>query len=89
MDTVFIKELKLASRGFYFYVELFMAIILLVVLLFVIPENFVSKSTEYLYFDLPKAVVSEYKKDMLKDDLDGQVEKVEIKSKKDLIPAEL
>ena len=85
----FIKELKLSSRGFYFYVELFMAIVLLVILLFVIPEEFVSKNTEYINFDLPEAIVSEYRKDMLEDDLDGKGEIVEIKSNKDIIKAEL
>ncbi|WBW95637.1 ABC transporter permease [Oceanirhabdus sp. W0125-5] len=84
----FIKELKLSSRGFYFYVELFMAIILLVVLLFVIPKEFVSKSSEYLYFDLPEAMVNQYKEEILKEDLDGKAELVEIKSKKDTIKAE-
>lgn len=84
----FSKELKLSSRGYYFYVELIMAIILLVVVLVVIPEEFVSKHTEYLYFDLPEEMINEYKKDILKDDLDGKAELVEIKSNNELIPAE-
>lgn len=66
-----------------------MAIILLAVLLTVIPEEFVSKNTEYIYFDLPEAMVIEYRKDMLEDDLDGKVEIVEIKSNKDIITTEL
>ena len=39
----FVKELTVASRGFYFYVEIAMAAILLFVILFVVPEEFVSK----------------------------------------------
>jgi len=49
----FLKELTIASRGFYFYVEIGMALILLFILLFVIPENFDSKQTEYLYLEFP------------------------------------
>lgn len=66
-----------------------MAVILLAVLMFVIPEEFVSKETEYLHFDLPEAVVSKYKKDILEEDLDGKAELVEIKSDKEVITAEL
>lgn len=84
----FLKELKLSSRSYYFYIELFMAVILLIVVLTVIPENFVSRQTEYIYLDLPEEVVNEYKKEFIKDDLDGESESVEIKSKDDLIPAE-
>ncbi len=47
----FVKELTIASRGFYFYVEIAMAVILLFVLLFVIPENFENKQIEYLYLE--------------------------------------
>ena len=50
----FKKELILASRGFYFYVELLFALVILAVLLFAIPENFSNISTEYLYFNLPQ-----------------------------------
>ncbi|WP_420644757.1 ABC transporter permease [Candidatus Leptofilum sp.] len=51
----FVKELVLASRSFYFYIELFMAFIFLFLLLFVIPEQFNSKSDEYVYWDMPEA----------------------------------
>ncbi|MDD2401919.1 MAG: ABC transporter permease [Clostridia bacterium] len=84
----FIKELKLSSRGFYFYIELVMAIILLVVVLLVIPAEFVSKDTEYLYFDLPEEMINEYRKDILEEDLDGKAEFIKIKSGKDLFPVE-
>ncbi|MCK5128276.1 MAG: ABC transporter permease [Clostridiales bacterium] len=51
----FVKELTIASRGFYFYVEIAMAAILLFVLLFVIPNNFDNKETQYLYLEFPNA----------------------------------
>jgi len=85
----FTKELKLASRGYYFYIEFVVAIILLAILLTVVPEEFGGKKTEYLHLNLPEAIVKKYEKEMLAEDLDGKIEKVEIKSKKDLIPADL
>lgn len=85
----FTKELKIASRGFYFYVELAMAAILLAVLLFVVPEEFVSKETEYLYLDLPQEMVDELLADVNEKDLDGKPEFVELKSNKEIISAML
>lgn len=49
----FVKELKLASRSFYFYIELLMAAIILSVFLFLVPENFNNQSAEYIYLDMP------------------------------------
>ena len=50
----FKKELILASRGFYFYVEILFAVIILAVLLFAIPVNFSNIQTEYLHLNLPQ-----------------------------------
>lgn len=55
----FVKELKIAARGFYFYVELLMAFILLFVLLFVVPENFAVKEEEFLYLNFPQEAYEE------------------------------
>jgi len=85
----FIKELKLAFRGFYFYIEVFMAIVLLVVLMFVIPEQFESKKTEYVYLDLPAEVEVGYLKQIEDDDLDNKVESAEIKNGDKVIKAKL
>jgi hypothetical protein len=82
----FTKELKLASRSFYFYIELFFAIIILVVVLFAIPENFSSSTTEYLYLDMPAESAGMFEERLLDEDLDNTAEKMEIKIKKDLIP---
>lgn len=86
----FTKELKLASRGFYFYIEIVMAAILIAIILFVVPEEFSSKESEYIYFNLPEAVKNEvFIKDIKKDDIDGKVENVEFKSGGDIIKAQL
>jgi len=76
----FKKELILASRGFYFYVELIFAFVILAVLLFAIPQNFSSISTEYLYFDLPQEGIEISINRILADDLDGEYEIVEIEA---------
>ena len=65
----FIKELKLSSKSFYFLIELVMAFILLVVVLFIVPENFSSKSTEYISLDLPDEII-----EMMEDELDVESE---------------
>jgi len=82
----FTKELKLASKSFYFYIEILMAIILLVVILFVIPENFSNRTTEYLYLDMPNDAESTFLDALLTADTDGVTESLEIKIKKELIP---
>lgn len=81
----FIKELKLASMSFYFYIELFVAIMILVVVLFLIPENFNNRSTEYLYLDMPDAAVEAFEERLLEEDTDGMGEAMEIKVKKKMI----
>jgi len=56
----FKKELILASRSFYFYVELGFSLIILAVLLLAVPENFNTTATQYLYFDMPQAAKEIY-----------------------------
>jgi len=85
----FTKELLLASRGFYFYIEIFMAIILLVVLMFVIPENFESKRDEYIYLDIPEQIEVIYEKDFVESDIDGVIDVVELKDKGDIFNVRL
>lgn len=83
----FTKELKLASKSFYFYIEIFFAIIILVIVLFVIPENFNSKSTECLYLDMPEQAEKVLTDLFLAEDEDGIADSVEVKIKKEMIPA--
>lgn len=74
----YLKELKLASKGFYFYVEILMTVIILFVLLFVIPEEFDNTQEEYLYFDLPDQVYDYYMEAIIDEDLDGEAEEIEM-----------
>ena len=76
----FVKELILASRSFYFYIELVMAGVFLFLLLFVIPEEFNSRTDEYLYLDIPDSVsVREFwEQQLLEQDEDGVAEIVEL-----------
>lgn len=85
----FIKEFKLAYRGFYFYVEIFMSIVLLVILMFVIPEEFQSKKTEYVHLDLPEAVEEAYINDIEEEDIDNKAEIKEIKVDDKVIEAKV
>jgi ABC-2 type transport system permease protein len=84
----FIKELTIASRGFYFYVEIAMAAVLLVVILFVVPEEFVSKENVYLYVGFPSAQMEEYLMDEIVGN-EADVSETSIKIKKEEYPATL
>lgn len=55
--STYIKEMKIASRGFYFYIEIFVAIIALIILLVAVKENPAGKSKEYLFNDIPTEVL--------------------------------
>lgn len=85
----FVKELKIASRGFYFYIEIFMAVLILAIFLFAVPNNFSNKSTEYIYLDIPKEVREAYLNKILEVDLDNKSEAVKIKIDKKEKDAEL
>ena len=52
------KEMKIASRGFYFYMEIVMAAILLAVLLLLVPADSITVSKEVLFADLPAVTPS-------------------------------
>ena len=85
----FIKEFKLASRGFYFYVEIFMAVLLLAVLLFVVPENFKNQQTEYIHLDMPQQIEETYLQEIESNDLDSKSENVEIEVDGEVITSRL
>lgn len=76
----FSKELSLSSKSWYFYIEVGMSIVLLLILLFVIPEEFDTTSKEYLYLDLPQVVTDRYKKNLLEEDLNETFELVEVEA---------
>ena len=86
----FKKDLKLASKSYYFYIEIAMAIILLAILLVVVPEEFDSRIDEYIYMeDLPEAFEDYFYTMMLEDDLDHKIEVVELEVDKRVVPADL
>jgi hypothetical protein len=58
----YLKEMKIAARGFYFYIEIAMAIILLAILLFAVSETSTSSSKQFVYNDMPQKI-AEYLKD--------------------------
>ncbi|MFC1991925.1 ABC transporter permease [Chloroflexota bacterium] len=58
----YIKEMKIAARGFYFYIEIAMAIIILAILLLAVPETTSSSSKQFVYNDMPQKI-AEYLKD--------------------------
>ncbi|HCX02865.1 MAG TPA: ABC transporter permease [Clostridiales bacterium] len=84
----FTKELILSSKSWYFYIELGMAIILLLVLLFVVPEDFDSKSEEYMYLDVPQVVKDRYRDNLKDEDLDEESQMVEVEADKRTFQAE-
>ena len=47
----FLNDLKISFRTFYIYIEIIMALIFVVILLFIIPENFSSSAKMYAYID--------------------------------------
>lgn len=62
----YFKELKIAARGFYFYIEIIIAIILLLVLLYAVDENPTTDKKEFLYNNMPENVLD----DMLDKDIE-------------------
>ena len=58
--STYIKEMKIAFRGFYFYIEVVMAVIILTILLAAVKENPVSKEKEFLFFDMDTEFVEMY-----------------------------
>ncbi len=50
----YIKELIIAARGFYFYIEVGFSVLVLIILLFAVSENPASNEKEYLSSTLPK-----------------------------------
>lgn len=85
----YLKELKLSSKGFYFYIEVAMTLIILVILLFVIPENYTSTQEEYLTLDLPKSVEEMFVGEIEKEDSNGKAEVVELELEDEVVVADL
>lgn len=85
----YIKELKLASKSFYFYIEIVMAVIIIAVLLFFIPEERTERNDEYIYLNMPSSVEEMYKDVMLENDEDGVIEQTTLEFDKEEINVDL
>jgi len=68
------KELKLSSKSFYFYVEIIMAVLVIGVVLFLVPENLNQYQTEYVYLDMTEMIEENYRTMMLEHDVDGKID---------------
>ncbi len=87
----FVKELQLSSKSWYFYIEVGMAVILLLILLFVVPKETDSRTDEYLYAgDLPSDYIDLIYRGILdEEDEDNEYERVEIEVGGDVFGADL
>jgi hypothetical protein len=68
----YLKEMKIAARGFYFYIEIAMAVILVGILLFAVSETSTSSSKQFIYNDMPQKIV-EYQQDRSIKDGDARL----------------
>jgi len=75
--STYLKEMKIAFRGFYFYIEVVMAVIILTILLAAVRENPVSKEKEFLFFDMDSQYVEMYFKDQIEAGAAKYVDPVE------------
>jgi len=85
----FLKELKLSSKSFYFYVEVVMAAIIILVLLVFIPEQITIIQKEYINLDMPDNVKASFIDTILEEELDGKAEEVELEYGDTVIMADL
>lgn len=58
----YFKEMKIAARGFYFYIEIGMAVLIVAILLFAVSETSTSSRKQFVYSDMPDEI-TEYLKD--------------------------
>ena len=63
----YLKEMKIAARGFYFYIEIAMAVIIVGILLLVVSETSTSSSKQFIYNDMPQKIVKYMKDKSIKD----------------------
>jgi len=68
----YFKEMKIAARGFYFYIEIGMAVLLVGILLLVVSETSTSNSKQFIYNDMPEKI-AEYLKDKSVEDGDARL----------------
>ena len=66
----FLKDLQLAMKGWYLYMELGFALVFVAVLVFAVPENFESKMTVYASIDLEGQYKEVAEKSLSQDDFE-------------------
>ncbi|MFC1911566.1 ABC transporter permease [Chloroflexota bacterium] len=67
----YLKEMKIAARGFYFYIEIAMAVVLMAILLLLVSETSTSSRKQFIYSDMPQKI-TEYLKDKSIEDGDAR-----------------
>lgn len=77
----YLKEMKIASRGFYFYIEIFVAVLLLVVILVAIKDFPNSKSKEYVYYEMSEVESDALLNAQINFEQINQIEDTELKLK--------
>ena len=77
----YFKEMKIAARGFYFYVELGVAVIVLIVLLVSVSEDPPGKAEEFLYYDMPGEMYEHLTQKWIEEGKTRPVEDTEFKLK--------
>jgi len=63
----YIKEMKIAARGFYFYIEIVMAVIILAVLFLAVSETSTSNIKQFVFNDMPANIVEDAKAKSIED----------------------
>jgi hypothetical protein len=76
----FKKELILASRSFYFYIEVVFSLVILAILLFAVPKEIKTTSTQYVYLNLPEVAKEIYIDDILESAPGAEPEEVELEA---------
>jgi len=56
----FLKDMKLSAKSFYFYVEIGFALVILLVLLFVVPENFDQTQSFVVYLNVDSSMKEKF-----------------------------
>ena len=62
----YLKEMKIAARGFYFYIEIAMAVIILAILLLLVSETSTSSRKQFVYNDMPQQITKHLKDTSIK-----------------------
>ncbi|MFC1873657.1 ABC transporter permease [Chloroflexota bacterium] len=79
--SAYLKEMKIAARGFYFYIEIVMAVILLAILLFAVSETSTNSSKELIYNDMPQEIADNMKEMSIQEGKARFVDPTEFKLK--------